>query len=146
MANVKDLFYHGIRQQVREVVTRLGNDRTDEGLTAFEDGHSSWADCFFARALRNDKAFRAEPNEFGVARTLGFFSTSTKSGLNVIPVRIVYMTFDGMSTQITKAEMRQLITDLRDESRPDELMRLLRNIDYSGVEDKPAVFGVVSCA
>jgi hypothetical protein len=135
-------FYHGIREQVRRVVLALGPERTDLGLSAFEDGHSSWSDCFFARALPDVNLNRE--GEDGVARALKLFG-KTPSGLNLIPVRIVYHTFDNLSTVITKDQMKKLISDIRDESRDPELMALIRSIDYTGVEERPIHFEL-ACA
>lgn len=144
MANVNDLFYHGICHQVRRVVQALGEERTDKGLTAFEDGHSNWSDCFFARALKDEVDLNIE-GELGVAKALGFKSQSTESGYNLIPVRIVYRTFDGNSSCITRDQMKQLITDIRDETRPDEVMKLLRSINYKDVETTPVSFVGATC-
>lgn len=131
MANVQDLFYHGIRQQVRRVLNILGDERIDKGLTAFEDGGSNWSQCFFARALAPSRLH----NEKDVARILNLYSVSGE--LNLVPVRIVYRTFDGASTMITRGELRDFIVAVRDESRPSELLDLLRSINYSNVETTP---------
>ena len=144
MANVNDLLYHGIAHQVRRVIKALGDERTDKGLTAFEDGSSNWSDCFFARALSGEVNLNYE-GEIGVAKALGFTSTSTRSGYNLVPIRIVYRTFDGNSTMISKDQMKRLISDIRDETRPDEVMRLLRSIDYAGVEENPVSFAGAAC-
>lgn len=143
MANVKDMFYHGIRHQVRRVVQALGEERTDKGLTAFEDGHSNWSDCFFARALAPEVNLNRE-GEVGVAKALGLLSSNGEP--NLVPVRIVYRTFDGISTQISRNEMKQLLTDIRDETRPDGVMQLLRSIDYTNAESTPLTFAGASCA
>lgn len=145
MANINDLYYHGIAHQVRRVIKALGEERTDKGLTAFEDGHSNWSDCFFARALKDDVNLNHE-GEIGVAKFLGFTSPSTKSGYNLIPVRIVYRAFDGNSSVLTKQQMRDLITNIRDETRPDEVMQLLRSINFEQAEETPVEFSGVSCA
>lgn len=129
--NVNDIFYHGIRSQIRRVLEALGDERIDAGLTAFEDGHSSWSDCFFARALAPARLH----NEVDVCRELNFFSTS--GAPNLVPVRIIYRTFDGLSSMITKQELVKLIIEIRDESRPDEVMQLLRSINYTDVDSTP---------
>jgi hypothetical protein len=144
MANVKDLLYHGVREQVRRVVLALGEERTDRGLTAFEDGHSNWSDCFFARALENDQVFRSEPNEYGVARALGFFRQD--GGLNLVPVRMVYFAFDKMPGAVPKAEMKRLLADIRDETRPSEVMQLLRSINMEGFDENKPVEFVGACS
>ena len=140
--NVNDAFYHGIREQIRRVITALGDERTDKGLSAFEDGSHNWSDCFFARALRDEVDLNNCGNpEIEVARALGLTSTGTQSGFNLVPVRIVYFTFDGASSMITAAQLKRFIQDVRDESRPREVMQLLRSLDFAGVEDKPVFVG-----
>jgi hypothetical protein len=133
MADVQDLFYHGIRQQIRRVLTLLGEERVDKGLTAFEDGASNWSSCFFARAFLPERIY----GELDVCRLLNLTSTTTKHGYNVVPVRIVYRTFDGCSTLMTEDELKEFIVSVRDESRPDEVMKLLRSINYKDVESTP---------
>ena len=133
MADLTHLYYQGIQQQIRRVLTLLGEERTDKGLTAFEDGASNWSSCFFARALLPQRIH----SELDVCRALNLTSTNTKSGYNVIPVRIVYYTFDGCSSMMTKGELADFITAVRDESRPDEVMELLRSINYADLESRP---------
>lgn len=131
--DVRDAFYHGIREQVRRVLGLLGEERTDKGLTAFEDGASNWSHCFFARALAPERLH----DEYDVARILGLTTENVDRPLNLVPVRIVYRTFDGCSTMITKKELEQFIVSVRDESRPDEVMKLLKSIDFKDVETTP---------
>jgi hypothetical protein len=138
MANVNDLVYHGIRQQVRRVLDLLGEERTDKGLTAFEDGGKNWSQCFFARALAPERLH----SEQDVARILDLKSTNGQ--LNLVPVRIIYRTFDECSTMITREELRDFIVSVRDESRPDEVMKLLRSLNFEGAESTPIEMGV-SC-
>jgi hypothetical protein len=129
--NVNDAFYHGIRHQIRRVLEKLGDERIDAGMTAFEDGASNWSQCWFARALAPERL----RDETDVARILGFKNGS--GGWNLVPVRIIYRTFDGCSTLLTRDELAKLITDIRDESRPSEVMQLLRSINYTNVETTP---------
>lgn len=136
--NVKDAFYHGIREQIRRVINILGPERTDKGLSAFEDGASNWSQCFFARAV----APEVLRHEHDVCRILGILNNEGKP--NVVPVRIVYQTFDGMSSMMTKAQLYQFISDIRDQHRPDAVMNLLKTINYD--EKKEAVFSEPSCA
>lgn len=137
--NVNDIFYHGIRSQVRRVLDLLGDERIDKGLTAFEDGASNWSQCFFARALAPARL----DNEDDVCRALGL---KTTDGLpNRVPVRIIYRTFDGCSTMITREELQDLIVSIRDESRPEAVMELLRSINYADVENTPVEMSP-SCA
>lgn len=147
MADVQDLFYHGIRQQIRRVLDAMGEERIDKGLTAFEDGDSDWSNCFFARAFKGevDLALSRDP-ERAICEVLGLFTQRPEGRIpNRLPVRIVYFTFDGNSTLITADEMKQFIIDVRDESRPDEVMRLLRSINYDDIENRE-IKPFVSCA
>lgn len=142
--NVKDAFYHGIREQIRRVINLLGPERTDMGLSAFEDGASNWSECFFARALAPEHLHSEED----VARILGIFRHNTygskgKKQYNLVPVRIVYQTFDGLSTMMTKAQLYQFISDIRDESRPQEVLDLLRHVNYD--MEKESVFAGPTC-
>ena len=132
---VSNIFYIGIRQQIRRVLNALGPERTDKGLTAFEDGASNWHQCFFARALADDPTFQEYRDEDGVALALGL--TYASGAPNLIPVRIVYHTFDGQSKLITREELNEFITAVRDGQRPEQVMEVLRSIDYKGVESKP---------
>lgn len=140
---LSNLYYHGIREQIRRVLTLLGEERVDKGLTAFEDGGSNWGSCFFARALAPERL----SSEFDVCRILGLVKPviSKSHGLNVVPVRILYHTFDGCSKLMTKKELCDFIVYVRDESRPDEVMQLLRSLDYTGVEETPVEM-VGSCS
>jgi hypothetical protein len=143
--DIRDAFYHGIHQQIRRVITLLGPERTDKGLSAFEDGASNWSQCFFARALAPETL----SNEEDVARILGLYQhngagSKGQRRYNVVPVRIVYQTFDGLSTMMTKEMLYKFISDIRDESRPSEVMNLLKSINYD--EKKIADFSEVSCA
>jgi hypothetical protein len=137
--NVNDIFYHGIRSQIRRVLTLLGDERIDNGLTAFEDGASNWSQCFFARAVAPERLY----SEDDVCRILGL--TTVDGRPNRVPVRIIYRTFDGLSPMMTKKQLADLIVEIRDESRPDEVLELLKSINYTGVEDTPVVMET-SCA
>jgi len=139
MANVNDLFYHGIRQQIRRVLDLLGDERIDKGMTAFEDGEKNWSQCWFARALAPARLH----SEDDVCRILGL--TSTDGRPNRVPVRIIYRTFDECSTFITRQDLINLITSIRDESRPKEVLELLRSLNYTEAESTPVKMETV-CA
>jgi hypothetical protein len=131
---VQNIFYIGIRQQIRRVLNELGPERTDKGLTAFEDGQSNWHECFFARALDQDKTFQNERNEIGVAKALKLLTADGRP--NLVPVRIVYYTFDGNSKLITRAELNEFITAVRDGQRPEEVMKVLQSANYTDVNSR----------
>lgn len=131
---VNNLFYIGIRQQIRRVLNALGPERTDLGLTAFEDGQSNWHECFFARALAHDSTFLSNRGEIGVAKALGLISKDGQP--NLVPVRIVYCTFDGNSKLITRSELNEFITAVRDGQRPEQVMEVLRASNYENVNER----------
>lgn len=89
MADVRDLFYHGIREQVRTVLVALGPERIEKGLTAFEDGASNWSNCFFARAVAGQCDLHKGDPEKTLQKLLKLDSH--------MPVRITYNLFDGMA-------------------------------------------------
>ena len=131
---VNNLFYIGIRQQIRRVLNALGPERTDMGLTAFEDGASNWHECFFARALANDEVFKADRDETGVAKALGLLSENGTP--NLVPVRIVYATFDGNSKLISRDELNEFIVAVRDGLRPEAVMEVLQQANYKDVNER----------
>ncbi len=139
--NVQDLFYHGIRNNIRRVVVALGEERTDKGLTAFEDGSHDWGNCFFARAFKGEFSLtQTWDPETKICNAIGLLSADGQP--NKVPVRLVWRTFDGASPLIKAAEMKQLIIDIRDETRPAEVMHLLRSLkltDAVADTDKPVV-------
>lgn len=123
MADVRDLFYHGVRHQMRRVFQALGPERLDNAITAFEDGHSSWSDCFFARAFP-ELNLNSTPNpEKLLASKLGF------SGIT--PIRIVWHTFDSLNHYMTKSQMVDFVNAVRDDMRPAEVVELLRSINLN---------------
>lgn len=135
MADMRDVIYHGIRQQIRRVLEKMTDEEIDRGIDAFETGQKNWSHCFFARALEMDKALA--PARWAAWRFNGVWYTDPVQWIMVrlgidspVPIKLVYQTFDGKSTQITTAEMRQFITDLRDDRRPNEVMALLRGVNY----------------
>lgn len=142
--NVNDAFYHGIIHQIRRVVDALGPERTDKGIDAFETGESNWSHCFFARALADDmKLDRCINPELEVAKFLNLTSTGP-SGYNLVPVRLVYQTFDSHSTFLTRDALKKFISDIRDESRDADVMNLIKGIRYD--DTKPAMTEeLVSC-
>lgn len=136
MADVRDLMYHGIRHQIRVVLEKLGDDRIDKGLNAFEDGESNWSRCFFAQALADDTRLDSVGNpELEIARVLDIRSKTSKSGFNLVPIRIVWRTFDSASNWMTKTEMMKFMQDVRDQSRPSEVLNVIRQVDNLGNYD-----------
>jgi hypothetical protein len=120
--NAKDIYYHGIRDQIRRVLVKMGPDRVDAGLTAFEDGSKNWSNCFFARAYQDiDLAHGNAEGKLMAALELN----------SVIPIRTVYYTFDEASKWISRDALHQFINDVRDESRPNAVLNLLKTLDIS---------------
>lgn len=123
--NIQDIFYHGIRDQIRRVLTTMGPERVEKGLTAFVDGASSWSSCFFARAYP-DLELSAFDAEHQLMKTLGLRTT--------IPIRIVYCTFDGAGIVMTKQQLRDFIQATLTESDTETVNKFLATIDYSAAE------------
>ena len=141
MPDVQTMFYHGVRENIRRVLKALGPDRIEKGLTAFEDGASNWSQCFFARALKGevDLAASRRDQTLVICEILGDPTYKLK-----VPVKMIWHTFDqmgaknyrGVALQLTREDMRKFINDVLDESRPAEVMQLLRSINYDKVEDR----------
>ena len=128
MADIRDLFYHGVREQFRRVLVAMGPDRIDAGLTAFEDGSNDWSNCFFARAYPELKRAGQHP-EYFLRDALGFKT--------IIPIRIVWHTFDNLNHYMTPKQMREFVTSVRDEQRPEEVMALIRSLDIDKFQSTP---------
>lgn len=124
-----NMYYHGIRENIRRVLNVLGDERIDKGLTAFDTGASSWAQCFFARAL----APAALHTEFDVARELAM--TTSDGRWNLVPIRTIYRTFDGRSNQITKAQLKKFIEDVRWEKHTSSVNKFLASLDFSNLDE-----------
>lgn len=124
--NVQDIVYHGVRDQIRRVLGQMSPDELDRGMTAFEDGSSNWTHCFFARAIGGLDSGQAE------SKLMKHLKLDTP-----IPIRIVYCTFDGMGTTMTQKQLASFIESVRDESRPEEVLAVIRSIDYSRAAETP---------
>lgn len=118
--------YHGIYHQTRRVLTAMTDDQLDCGLEAFESGASNWSDCFFAMAFKGEVNLNNVANgpEYWLANRLGL-------GTNRIPIRIVYSLFDGVGNQfMSKSDLHRLMNDIRDDRRPEDVIAILRGIDF----------------
>ena len=131
--NIQDVFYHGVRQQIRRVLTTMGPEKVDLGLTAFEDGSHDWANCFFARAYPELDLKHYAENQ--LCKALGLKT--------YIPIRMVYCTFDGAGAVMTSEQLKKFIEDIRDDMRPEGVMDVLRSLDFSKAEETEA--GVPTC-
>lgn len=129
MADVRDLFYHGVRHQMRRVLQALGPDRLDHALTAFEDGQSNWSQCFFARAFPEVNLNKVGDPEKWLAKELGFNG--------ITPIRIVWHTFDSLNHYMTREQMIQFVQAVRDDMRPAEVMEFLRTLDLDTMSKTP---------
>lgn len=130
--NVQDIYYHGVRDQIGRVLNRMTPEQIDKGLTAFVDGASNWSSCFFARAIPG----------CGVADNPERFLMNVLQLPSVVPIRIVYRTFDGAG-RMTKAELQKFITDMRSGDNAEESLVQLRKIDFKDVESTPVEATVV---
>ncbi len=143
--DVQTAFYHGIRQNIRRVLVALGPERIEKGLTAFEDGASNWSDCFFARAFEGEADLSRTPSKYGKLPFARHHAMPTlyicdllgdeKFDLRVA-VAMVWHTFDQQSLFIDRKSLRKFIEDVLDESRPSEVMELLRQVNYTDVESR----------
>lgn len=134
-----DAYYHGVLHQVKRVLSAMTDEQIDKGLTAFEDGSSDWGNCFFARAFDQGYNNSRQQPEVWLSEKMGF-------GKNRIPVRLVYTLFDGVGKQMfTKAMLYKLISDIRDQRRPDEILTLLKGIDFTKAEDLTHQFAGPVC-
>ena len=137
MANASDAIYHANLQQIRRVLKTMGPDRVDDGLTAFENGASNWSDCFFARAFEGETAsykrgsYTSKVSSLQGAMSPEHWIMSILGIPTPVPIRIVYQTFDGLNRgMITKDNLRSFIESVMDESRPQEVLELIKSIDY----------------
>ena len=137
MSNASDMIYHANLQQIRRVLKAMGPTRVDDGLTAFDDGASNWSDCFFARAFgRETASYKRGSYTSRVSYLQGAISPEywIMSILGIptpVPIRIVYQTFDGLNRgMITKDNLRSFIESVLDETRPQEVLELIKSIDY----------------
>lgn len=136
MPDVKNLFYHGVRDQITRVLKAMGEDRISQGLTAFENGASTWTACFFARAYPEVNLVIGDP-ESKIAELLGMPG-------NKVPMRIVYRTFDGAGISMTQKGMLDFIRGFLDEQRPaavnEAIDSVLKGIKFEGAEERPLDF------
>lgn len=129
--NLQDIFYHGVRDQIRRVISQMTDAEINRGLDAFQTGGSNWSHCFFARALPQLELDHGKPesklrDHFGLSDT--------------IPIKIIYCTFDGASV-MARADLAKFIHDLRFGS-VDDTLEQLKAIDFSRAESKE----IVACA
>lgn len=126
--NVKDAFYHGLRDQVRRVLSVMSDEEIEAGLTAFDTGASNWSSCFFARALPDLCLTMSFNPTVDIQRRLGLESP--------VPVRIVWNLFDGCDFmgQMTKEKLREFVHNIRENRRPEEVLALLRSLDTNNIE------------
>lgn len=135
---MQDVWYHGIRQSLRTVLVALGPERIEKGLTAFDDGESDWSSCFFARAFEGELDFNdsSKGPERAIMDRLNLPS--------VVPVRNLWTLFDqipvcigdhamGDKPLMKKQDLRRFIEGVLDESRPKEVLDLIRQVDFNKV-------------
>lgn len=135
MPDVSTMVYHGIRQNVRRVLEALGPERVEKGLTAFDDGESNWDQCFFARAFQGEARLgRHNGGHIDPTNHICLLLGDPKLTLRV-PVQLLWHAFDKMAgPHWTREEMRKFVNDVLDESRPAEVIELLRSINVEAVE------------
>lgn len=125
--NVADIHYHGVRDQIRRVISKMTPEQLDAGMTAFQNGSSSWANCFFARAFGGQTEAVDSPEKFLMEQ----LDLSTP-----VPIRIVYCTFDGLGKTMTRAQLADFIRSVREGENLDQTLAVVKSIDYTGVESR----------
>lgn len=124
--NLQDVFYHGIRDQVRRVVSLMTDAEIERGLNAFENGRSNWSQCFFAQAFPALDLDHGEPEQ----KLMLHFGFKT-----AIPIRIVYQTFDGCGVAMTKQQLADFIRAVRIGETTKEQDDIIKALKFD--EDKP---------
>lgn len=141
MPDVSTALYHGIRQNMRRVLVALGPERIEKGLTAFDDGASSWDQCFFARAFQGEARLGMTADRRYVDPSLHICQLlGDPAGNMLVPVKMIWHTFDKAQSfhagkMMTQAEMKKFITDVMDEGTPVEVLQLIRDTNYSNIEE-----------
>lgn len=126
MSDMRDMIYHANLQQIRRVLNAMGSERIEQGLTAFDNGASNWNQCFFARAFP----------EFDLSWTPEGIIMQQLGIPSPVPIRIVYQTFDGVNKGLmTKNVLRTFIEAVLDERRPQEVLNVIRSINYDAEEE-----------
>lgn len=138
--NIQDALYHGIIFQIRRVLTQMAPDEVDAGLSAFEDGKQNWDDCFFARTIEHRtgmgftelaKQRRDSGMRVGIATDPEAILMDTYNIQTPVPFRIIYRLFDEVrGAQMDRKQLYNLISSIRDESRPNEVMDALRGMSF----------------
>lgn len=124
--NIQDIFYHGIREQIRRIVTQMTDLEIERGLDAFDTGTSSWSHCFFARALPQLELDEGRPEQ----KLMEHFGLK-----NRIPLRIIWCTFDGAGKVVSREQLCQFIKEINLGESSPELDKMLRQIDFKSAEN-----------
>lgn len=119
--NLQDVFYHGIRDQIRRVLTRMSDLEIERGLTAFEDGSSSWSHCFFARACPDLGLDHGLPEQ----KLMAHFGLPSP-----VPIRIVYQTFDGAGVTMKQWDLAKFVREVRLGENSSAIDEVLRGISF----------------
>lgn len=131
--------HHARAHQIRRCLQAMSDEQIDSGLTAFDNGASSWSNCFWARvfegfdlykigadgytAKRGDKHRSHYAIEWFIADRLGLESN--------MPVRIVYNLFDGDGVRngMSRGQLRDFIHRARLEGDHDpQVLQLLAEL------------------
>lgn len=126
--NIADIQDHGTRQQIRRVLLAMTPEQIDKGLSAFVNGSSSWSHCFFARAFAPALNLNWEPEQ----QLMEVLKLPT-----VVPIRIVYFTFDGAGVTMNREQLADFIKSCREDTNRDEVMNFIKSLgSFEGVENK----------
>jgi hypothetical protein len=123
----------------------MTDDQINKGLTAFDDGSSTWADCFWARVFGEELSGKRGKDRYGkvYSSTLGIeWWIANQLGLESnIPVRIVYQLFDNVNTWMTRDDLAAFIRAARLEGDCDPMVLQLINsaADAKVFEQEPKI-------
>lgn len=133
--DVRDIYYHGIRHQVKRVLQAMGEQRVLDGISAFENGQHNWSACFFARAYPDLKLHEQSDPETVLMDKLDLPRT---------PIRIVWHLFDNFGRGVTMSQkelhefVRGFLDDQRDPIVQKNIEDLMRSMDFTKAEATPA--------
>lgn len=143
--DIQDVFKEARYHHVRKVLQALGPDRVAKAMTAFENGASSWSECFFARALKDEvdltnyitlpldiQKRRISNPEYQIMQALGIET--------VVPIRLVWHAFD--SHGMTRKQLQAMIDEILDDQPSKETLDFINSIDFDQYETKELTCGV----
>lgn len=94
-------------------------------MTAFEDGKSSWSDCFLARAFKDEINFTiSEDPEAAIMEATGIKTR--------VPIRFTWTAFDSMKVSgMERAELKAMLEDIINQKNEEALKKVLDGIEFN---------------